>query len=121
MNKRHRLTRTRDFQNIYRSGMRTYVNGMSIFFALSSFNRESRLGIVVSRKIGTAVVRNQFKRRVRVCFDRLRNRFRFVFDLIVMARTPAAALLTLCEIEQNVWEVFQPTDTRRGAASVNLS
>jgi ribonuclease P protein component len=85
-----------------------YTNGMLIFFALSSFNQESRLGIVVSRRIGNAVVRNQFKRRVRVCFDRLRQRFHYVFDLVVMARTPSAALLTLDEIEQSVWEVFQP-------------
>ncbi|MDR0755986.1 MAG: ribonuclease P protein component [Puniceicoccales bacterium] len=120
MKRKHRLTRTCDFQNIYRSGIRTYVNGMLIFFALSPFPREPRLGIVVSRRIGNAVVRNRFKRRVRVCFDRLRNRFRYVFDLVVMARTPSAALLTLDEIEQSVWEVFSTTDTRRGAASLNL-
>jgi ribonuclease P protein component len=93
---------------------------MLIFFALNSFSRESRLGIVVSRKIGNAVVRNRFKRRVRVCFDRLRNRFRFVFDLVVTARTPSAALLTLYEIEQGVWEVFATTDTCQVAANVNL-
>jgi ribonuclease P protein component len=80
---------------------------MLIFFTLSPFPREPRLGIVVSRKIGNAVVRNQFKRRVRVCFDRIRNRFRFIFDLVVMARAPSAALLSLCEIEQSVWEAFQ--------------
>jgi ribonuclease P protein component len=80
---------------------------MLIFFTLSPFPREPRLGVVVSRKIGNAVVRNQFKRRVRVCFDRLRNHFHYVFDLIVMARTPAVALLTLDEIEQSLQMVFQ--------------
>jgi ribonuclease P protein component len=97
----------RDFQNTYRWGVRRHINGMLVFITLSPFPREPRLGIVASRKIGNAVVRNQFKRRVRVCFDRLRNRFRFVFDLVVMARTPAAALLTVDEIDQSVWEVFQ--------------
>lgn len=83
-----------------------HINGMLISFTLSPFPREPRLGIVVSRKIGNAVVRNRFKRRVRACFDRVRSSFRLVFDLIVMARTPAAALLTVDAIEQSVWDVF---------------
>ena len=53
-------------------------------------NAESRLGMVVSRKIDKrAVVRNRIKRRIKEIFRIFRSRFEGSWDLIVIARRGA--------------------------------
>ncbi len=55
----------------------------------------SRLGMTVSRRIGSAVVRNRTKRRVRECYRlKLRSMFPDGTALIVIARIGAGALKT---------------------------
>jgi ribonuclease P protein component len=51
-----------------------------------------RLGLVVSRKVGGAVVRNRVKRRVREWFRRHRGALPQGADLVVIARASAATL-----------------------------
>lgn len=54
----------------------------------------TRLGLVVSRRVGGAVVRNRVKRRVREWFRTDRARMPAAVDLVVIARTGAGALGT---------------------------
>lgn len=51
----------------------------------------ARLGLAVSRRVGSAVVRNHVKRRVREWFRRHRGPLAGL-DLVVIARPAAAAL-----------------------------
>jgi ribonuclease P protein component len=46
----------------------------------------------VSRKVGGAVVRNRIKRRIREWFRKCSDRRVGDFDIVVIARTPAAEL-----------------------------
>lgn len=46
----------------------------------------------MSRRVGNAVVRNRVKRRIREWFRRERGSIVPAFDLVVIARPPAAAL-----------------------------
>jgi len=56
-------------------------------------NGESRLGITVSRRVGTAVVRNRVKRRVRECYRlTLRPTLPQRTALVVIARNGAGNL-----------------------------
>ena len=66
--KRSRLSRSSDFQRIYRQGSST----ASRFLVLYWFKRPAelgdegpRLGLSVSKKLGGSVVRNRIKRRLR--------------------------------------------------------
>lgn len=66
MHRRHRLSRSRDFDTVYRHGRSVSTR----FFVLYWFKREDdsaapRLGIAVPKKIGGAVARNRVKRQLR--------------------------------------------------------
>jgi len=54
----------------------------------------SRLGLVVSRRVGGAVERNRTKRVVREWFRQCRSQLPFNADFVVIARADAARLGT---------------------------
>jgi ribonuclease P protein component len=71
MTRKHRLSRSRDFDAVYRRGRSVTTR----YLVLYSFAREEvdaeptpRLGLAVSRRIGGAVERNWVKRRLREAF-----------------------------------------------------
>jgi len=64
--RRHRLSRSRDFDAVYRQGRSTSTR----FLVLYWFEREdepadSRLGLAVPKAAGNAVARNKIKRQLR--------------------------------------------------------
>jgi ribonuclease P protein component len=64
--KRNRLSRSRDFDAVYRQGRSTSTR----FLVLYWFDREDdpgepRLGLAVPRSLGNAVTRNRIKRQLR--------------------------------------------------------
>ena len=66
MHRRNRLSRSRDFDAVYRHGRST----SSRFLVLYWFPREDaegdpRLGLAVPRAVGSAVTRNKIKRQLR--------------------------------------------------------
>jgi ribonuclease P protein component len=71
--RRHRLSRSRDFDAVYRHGRSVSTR----FLVLYWFAREdgalagARVGLAVPKAVGTAVVRNKMKRRLR---EALRSR-----------------------------------------------
>jgi ribonuclease P protein component len=60
-----------------------------------------RLGLVVSRKVGSAVARNRVKRTVREWFRRHRGQMGPAADIVVIARPGAAMLGT-----QESWAIL---------------
>lgn len=52
----------------------------------------SKLGLVVSRKVGKAVVRNRVKRYIREYFRQHHQEFEAPVELVVVARAEAAGL-----------------------------
>lgn len=75
----------------------------------------SRLGITVSRKVGNAVVRNRFKRRIRAWFRAHREELAAPVDLVVIARAPAGKL-SLAELDLRLRELLElaPLEGRHG-------
>ena len=87
MHRRHRLSRSRDFDAVYRHGRSIATR----FLVLYWFEREgpdgtSRLGIAVPRKLGTAVERNRLKRQLREVWRDLLPALPSQHDYVLVAR-----------------------------------
>lgn len=88
MKRRHRLSRSRDFDAVYRQGRSVATR----YLVLYSFPREDnaasgpRLGLAVSRQLGGAVDRNRVKRRLRAAFDELSGELPAGNDYVLIAR-----------------------------------
>jgi ribonuclease P protein component len=88
MKRRHRLSRSRDFDAVYRQGRSTATR----YLVLYSFPRQEsdgdgpRLGLAVSKQLGGAVERNRLKRRLRAAFDEASGDLSADTDYVLIAR-----------------------------------
>ncbi len=86
--KQETLRASQQFRRVYSQGRKFSTPYFSAFL-LKNDGPEQRLGITVTRKIGSAVVRNRCKRRLREIF-RLRDRKAMNstgFDLVINVRS----------------------------------
>src|SRR2546421_68596 len=91
--KRRRLSRSAEFDRVYREG-RSHAGR---HFVLYWFPREGddeppRLGLSVGRKVGGAVERNKVKRLLREAFWASEDKLPDGHDFVVVARADAGAL-----------------------------
>jgi ribonuclease P protein component len=86
--RRHRLSRSRDFDAVYRQGKSVSTR----FLVLYWFDRHEvqddppRVGIAVPRKVGGAVVRNKVKRRLREAWRSQLDHIPAGRDYVLVAR-----------------------------------
>jgi ribonuclease P protein component len=91
--RRSRLTRSADFDRVYRQG-RSRANRYLVVYAFprTSENGEPRLGVSVGRKVGGAVERNRVKRVLREAFWAVADALPEGHDFVVVARPAAGGL-----------------------------
>lgn len=100
--KRGRLSRSGDFDRVYREG-RSHSNRYFVLYAFPRADDDSvsegedprdslRLGLSVSRKVGGAVERNAVKRALREAFWALSDGLPQHYDFVIVARHDAATL-----------------------------
>lgn len=67
MQRRHRLSRSRDFDAVYRHGRSVSTRFLVLYWfpRQDEGESDSRLGLAVPRRTGSAVVRSRIKRRLR--------------------------------------------------------
>ena len=112
MKRRHRLSRSRDFDAVYRHGRSTATR----YLVLYAFPREDgdglgpRLGLAVSRQLGGAVERNRIKRRLRAAFEQIEDDLPVGNDYVLIARPGLGEAIESRGFEwlaERVAEVFQ--------------
>ena len=92
MERRYRLSRSRDFDAVYRQGRSVSTR----YLTLHWFPREDdpdgqpRLGLAVPKSVGTAVVRNRIKRQLRETWRALEDATRPGYDYVLVARAGIA-------------------------------
>jgi ribonuclease P protein component len=91
-----RLLKRRDFLAVQERGKKVTA-GPLVGLVAPSPDGASRLGFTVSSKVGTAVVRNAVRRRLRELFRKRRDRWPGGMHLVVVARPSAreASVATL--------------------------
>lgn len=115
LDRTQRLRRRAEFLSVQRGGRRHETAHFLVFVrrrtATQAHGRSSpavgaRLGITVTRKVGTAVVRNRIRRLIRETFRRMAMRWPDDVDVVVVAKLSAreltlpaafAELETLCQ------------------------
>lgn len=94
MQRRNRLSRSRDFDAVYRHGRSTSTRFLTLWwYARDETIGEPRLGFAVPKAVGNAVVRNKIKRQLR---EIVRGRLESVpatndYVLVVRQGLPEAA------------------------------
>src|SRR6188474_2384183 len=68
MQRRHRLSRSRDFDAVYRHGRSVSTRFLVLYWFAREAGDGARLGLAVPKAVGPAVVRNKMKRRLREAF-----------------------------------------------------
>jgi ribonuclease P protein component len=94
--KRGRLSRSGDFDRVYREGS-SRGNRHLVLYAFArredELGGEARLGVSVGRRIGRAVRRNKVKRAIREAFWALRQELRDGHDYVIVGRPGIEELL----------------------------
>ena len=117
MQRRHRLSRSRDFDAVYRSGR----SAATRFLVLDWVPRPEddrdeapRLGLAVPKSVGNAVVRNRVKRQLRETWAELADRARPGHDYVLVARP---ALAEPADTRGHAWLAERVTEVLEKAAA----
>jgi ribonuclease P protein component len=106
-----RVRKRREFEAAQAGGRKATTS----HFVLIVWAREeagaARLGIVASRKVGSAVVRNRAKRLVREAFRATRELWMSGIDLVVIVRR-SLDKMKLADVEQE-WRSVRPLAQKR--------
>jgi ribonuclease P protein component len=120
MRREQRLRRGVDFERV-RANRRSWAHPLLVCY--ERFRRDAdptRVGIVVGRRVGKAATRNRIKRLIREAVRALYPRLLSGYDLIVIARQPAASA-TLADLTAALESIIPRTDTGRGLRSTPSS
>jgi len=83
-----RLLKSSEFDRVFARRC-SFADGLIIVYFATSENERPRLGLVVSRKCGNAVVRNRWKRALREAFRLVQHEVPRHLDLVVLPKRGA--------------------------------
>jgi ribonuclease P protein component len=87
VNRRHRLSRSRDFDAVYRQGRSVSTRFLVLYWFVREDGADAaRLGLAVPKAVGTAVVRNRIKRRLRELFRERSSELPQDHDYVIVVR-----------------------------------
>jgi ribonuclease P protein component len=85
-----RLRAPADFRRVREQARRGSAHPLLVLYATPNDLGQTRVGITVSGRVGSAVVRNRVRRRLRAALDERFTRLPASADVVVTARTASA-------------------------------
>jgi ribonuclease P protein component len=95
-----RVRWSRDFARIRQAGRRLAQGALVANWAVLPTGATSRLGVITSRKVGSAVERSRARRLLRESFRRHQHELAGAVDLVLIAR-PSIAGKTFAQVERD--------------------
>ena len=86
MERRYRLTRSRDFDAVYRQGRSASTRTLIVHWFERDADSDPRLGLAVPKSAGSAVARNRLKRQLREIWRELEAEVPGGRDYVLVAR-----------------------------------
>ena len=106
MKKRQRIKKNEDFQKVFKRG-KSFANRQFVVYSMpKEGQKEFRIGLSVSKKLGNAVLRNQIKRYIRQTFLEIKDEVRQDMDYVIIARH-SAATLNFLETKESLQHVLR--------------
>lgn len=103
--KQYRLKKKSDFQKIFKKGRSSAGPYFVLYIRENEEKGPTRIGFAVSKKIGTAVVRNKIKRRLREAVRSLVPDIKDNYDIIIVARSRIKSI-SFFEIQKQMINIF---------------
>jgi len=83
--RKERIAHPQDFKRVMKTG-RKFASKNFIFFMKENEIEFHRLGVVVSKEVGSATYRNRIKRVCREFFRLHKHRIKGTFDIVILAK-----------------------------------
>ena len=96
--KAERLTRKKEFERVFNEGT-VFKNNEVVLYVIPNDFQYSRLGLVVSKKVGNSPRRNRAKRLLREAYRLNKHLLKTHVDIIAIPRHPFSSALKLLDIE----------------------
>lgn len=110
MFKRGKLRKNNEFRNVYRRGKSFSTDTLVLYVykvnLRNEAERENRVGISVSKKVGKSVIRSRVKRLIKESYRLNNDNLKRSYDFVFIART-AAKDKTFKEIEESMKKLFR--------------
>ncbi len=108
--KSERLAKRPEFERVMAQGRKRRIETFCTLFYLPNDLNRRRLGIIASKKVGNAVVRNRAKRKIREAFRHLKDRLHPGVDLVIISGKGLVSLpssLLQRKIEKSLLKIQQ--------------
>ena len=92
------LTRKKEFERVFDEG-KIFKNNEVVLYVVPNDFQYSRLGLVVSKKVGNAPRRNRAKRLLREAYRLNKHLLKTHVDIIAIPRHPFSSDLKLSDVE----------------------
>ncbi len=86
-----RIKKTSEFSTVYNKGKRYFTKNL-IVFVLDNKGGFNRLGLSISKKVGKAYIRNNWRRRLREFFRLYKEKFGMGKDIVIVVKKEAGLL-----------------------------
>lgn len=104
MEKKHRIRRSTEFKKAYSRGKNYWNRNFTLYIKKNNLNY-TRFGIVVTKKLGKAVVRNKIKRRIREINKELLPYIHEGYDIVLIPKKNTVDL-SFEELKKSVEHIY---------------